>query len=411
MTKIAVLGAYPLDPTRLSGVEVAIVYVQRELLKQPDVTLHVISCHSSLTEPKTVQDGRLTVTYLPRGSHGRITWHRQEVAALRRVLDAFCPDMVHAHGSGLYAGAALGSGYPAVVTVHGIAAQEARLAYNDPATSWGDRLRGLLDSAYERWVIGRAEHLIVISPYVEQVFARVFRGTCYLVENACEERFFDLRREPVPGRLLFAGPVIPRKGVLLLLQALERVRREMPEAHVRIAGSLNADPDYARACQALVAERGMEEAVAFLGHVSQEQVLEEYRRCAVFVLPSFQETAPMVIEQAMAAGVPSVATRVGGVPWMLEDGVTGLTLPAPGANELRGERGQTRGGLSLASTVDELTRAILRLLQNPAQARSMGERARIEAEARFRPEAVARRTLGVYRSVLSTDPNRRFRMI
>jgi len=92
----------------------------------------------------------------------------------------------------------------------------------------------------------------------------------------------------------------------------------------------------------------------------------------------------MVIEQAMAAGVPSVATRAGGVPWMLEDGVTGLTLPVPP---------------TMDGTPSALTEAILRILQDSEGADRMGRQAKNEAERRFRPAEVARRTFQVYRQV------------
>jgi glycosyltransferase involved in cell wall biosynthesis len=377
--RIAILGQYPLDTQRLGGVEVAIVYAQRELLKIAEVELHILTCKEELTQPKVTQQERLTITYLPRGRRGRLTWHRYEIQAMLDVLRAFQPNVVHGHGSGLYAGAALSSPYPSVITPHGIIYQEARLL-----DSWNSKLRGWLDSAYERSVVRRAHHMMLITPYVEKAFAGVFSGQSYLVENACDERFFDLDWQPVPGRLLFAGPVIPRKGVLPLLKALSLVRREVPTAHVRIAGPTGSMPDYFQTCQAFVREAGLGDAVTFLGHLTQEQVLQEYATCAVFVLPSFQETAPMVVEQAMAAGVPSVATCAGGVPWMLEQGVTGLTLPVPPSAE---------------GDPQALAEALLRLLRDPMEARRMGQRAKMEAEKRFRPEVVARRTYAVYQQV------------
>jgi glycosyltransferase involved in cell wall biosynthesis len=378
--KIAILGQYPLDTQRLGGVEVAIVYAQRELLKIADVELHIVTCKEELTQPKVVQRERLTLTYLPRGGRGRLTWHRHEIRAMLEVLHAFQPDVVHGHGSGLYAGAALASPYPSVITPHGIIYQEARLL-----AGWSSQVRGWLDSAYERSVVRRAGHMMLITPYVEKAFAGLFSGQSYLVENACDERFFDLDWQPVPGRLLFAGPVIPRKGVLPLLQALSLVRREVPAAHVHIAGPTGSMPGYYQACQAYVRKAGLDQAVAFLGHLTQEQVLQEYATCAVFVLPSFQETAPMVVEQAMAAGVPSVATCAGGVPWMLANGVTGLTLPVPSSAE---------------GDPQAFAQALLCLLRDPAEASRMGQRAQAEAEHRFRPAVVARRTYGVYQRLM-----------
>ena len=98
----------------------------------------------------------------------------------------------------------------------------------------------------------------------------------------------------------------------------------------------------------------------------------------------------MVIEQSMAVGMPSIATRAGGVPWVLEDGVTGWTLPVPGSTE--GDH-------------QALAQAILCVLQDPDGAREMGARARAEAEARFLPAAVANKTIEVYERVIAQYAN------
>jgi glycosyltransferase involved in cell wall biosynthesis len=226
--------------------------------------------------------------------------------------------------------------------------------------------------------------MIVISPYVEQVFAPWFRGQAYLVENPCDERFFHVRRQSVDGRVLFAGSVIERKGVLPLIRAFHRVHQQMPAARLHVAGSLSVEPEYARACQELVRALGLTDAVAFVGQLETEALLEEYAHCAAFVLPSLQETAPVAIEEAMAAGVPCVATRVGGIPWMIEDGVTGQTVPAP---------------VSTGGNAGEVADALLRVLLS-GRGSQMGAEARRRAEERFRAAVVARRTREVYERVL-----------
>ncbi|NLG26874.1 MAG: glycosyltransferase family 4 protein [Chloroflexi bacterium] len=381
--RVAVLGQYPLDPRQLAGgVEAAIAYAHAELAVLPDLELHYLACHPSVAEPRHLTVHDTPITFLPRGRLGRVTWHAAEVAALRRELRALAPDLVHAHGTGLYAGAALASGFPAVITAHGIVAEEARLLTDRRA-----QLRAALDSAYERQVVRRARHLIVISPYVEQVFGRLFRGQTYLVENPCDSRFFEVQREPVRGRILFAGSVIQRKGLLPLVRAFQRVHQQMPEAELHVAGSLTVEADYARACQdaarALLPAQGR--AVRFLGALSREQMADAYATCALAVLPSFQETAPVAIEEAMAAGVPVVATRVGGIPWMIADGITGRIVPAP---------------LVAGGDPEGLADVLLQVLHDPGAA-ELGQRARRTALERFRADNVARRTRQVYDQVLS----------
>ena len=378
--RVAVLGQYPLRPDHLiGGVEATIVYQQRELLRVADLDLRIVTCNEGLHAPRTVEHAGGMVTYLPRHRLGRATWHLREVRAMRAALHDLQPDLVHAHGAGLYGGAALASPFPTVVTAHGIFALEARFLRGRR-----NRLRGVLDSAYERWVIRRTKHLIVISPYVREVFARDLRAQTYLVENPCDERFFDLKRRPVPGRILLAGVVIPRKGVLPLLQAIRLLRERLPGVHLRVAGSTSSRADYASQCHAYVRETGLGDGVSFLGHLDQAQVLEEYATCSALALPSFQETAPVALVQGMAAGIPVVATAVGGVPHLIDDGATGwLVTPwtAP-----------TGDPIALALKLEQA------LQSDPAGA--IGLRAKRIALDRFHPEIVARRVYEVYRRVL-----------
>lgn len=378
--KVCILVQYPLDANNiLGGVEAAISYVLPDLIKTPGLQFHIVTCIEGLPEPKSITRDGLTITYLPRKRLGRVTFHYREIRAMLSVLREIKPDLVHAHGSGLYAGAALASKLPAVITVHGIIGEEARLVMD-----WRHRLRAWLDSQYERSVVRHAKNLIVISPYVERVFAKLIHGKTYLIENACDKRFFDVQRKPVKGRLLLAGMVIPRKGVLPLLQALSLVRQKLPEAHLRIAGSTQVQPAYAQACETYVHQAGLSDAVRFLGQLNQEQLLQEYATCAAFALPSFQETAPVALEQAMAAGVPSVVTATGGVPWMIEDGVTGYIVPVPPYP---------------AGDPQALAEALLRVLSDADAAHHMGRRAAQEARQRFHPQELARRTAAVYQDV------------
>jgi len=379
--RVTILGQYPKDPQRLlGGVQAAIAYVLPDLAKLPDLELHVIACSEGLSEPRRTSVAGVPVTFLPRKGLGRVTWHLREVRAMRREMEAFDPDLVHAHGAGLYAGAAIASGRPAVVTVHGIFGQEARLL-----RGWRARLRGELDGLYERWVLARCRHLITISPYVERVFSGVFCGHTYLVENPVDARFFDLERRPERGRLLLPAVVIPRKGVLPAIQAVERLAASRPEVQLRVAGSMHSRPDYAARCREYVAQQGLAERVMFLGHLDQETLLEEYATCEMLLLPAFQETAPISLEQGMAAGVPCVATRVGGVGDMIRDGESGYTLPAAPAPD---------------GDPEALASACERVLCDPEGAKRIGAQAKIDAEQRFRASRVAQATADVYRKVL-----------
>lgn len=374
--RVAILGQFPRDLTRLGGVEVAIVYLMDTLYSVGVDELHIITCRTELPTEETVAIGRTIVHYLPRHNQGRLTWHLRETTRMQRLVRGLQPDIVHGHSTGLYAGAALGSGFPHVITAHGIVAREVAL-YRGRAL----RLRGLIDVLYERRCLAKARDMIAISPYVQDVFRPLTRARFYLVENAVDHSFFAISPQPEAGRILFAGAVIERKGLLPLVQALAIVRKTYPGATLRIAGSTATDVVYYRSLVQTAKEAGVLNSISFLGQLSQESLLEEYRRCALFVLPSFQETAPMAVQQALAAAVPVVATPAGGVPALVHDGVTGLLPPA---------------GDSKA-----LAAALLRLLTDEALRSTMAAQARSYAAERFLPDVVAHKTKAVYDEILA----------
>jgi glycosyltransferase involved in cell wall biosynthesis len=116
--------------------------------------------------------------------------------------------------------------------------------------------------------------------------------------------------------------------------------------------------------------------VELLGHVAWQQLGELYRRASIFIMPSYYETFGISIVEAMAFGLPVVATNVGGIPEVIEDGVTGLLVP-PGDSQ------------ALAETT-------LRLLRDPGLRECMGRAGRERVMAEFTVERVMKQTLDVY---------------
>ena len=380
--KVLILSPFPLDWDKpKGGIESTLQYFLDGVGERRDVELHVVTSLPAVPAPQVRQRGPVRITYLPRRRRGRMIFYRQDFAAIRQVVEHERPDLVHAHGTTFYAGAALASGVPAVITAHGIVFRELRYS-----SGWSEKGRTLWDALYERCCVRRARYLIAIAPYVQREFAKVTRARTWAVPNPVSPGFFSLEREPQPNRILFAGVVTPRKAVHELVQAVGRVRRMLPQAHLRIAGDMGGNPRYAAYVKRLVAEERLEDNVQFLGALSEQAVLEEYRRAAVLVLPAHQETLPAVVAQAMAARLPVVSTAVGGVPDIVEDGRTGL-LVRPGA-------------------VRDMASALLRLLTNQPLASSLAGAAHEYAFAHFPASVVADAVLEVYRQALCEEGTR-----
>lgn len=138
-----------------------------------------------------------------------------------------------------------------------------------------------------------------------------------------------VRHEGRGNRLLFVGRLAPVKGVPVLLESLAILRREHPDVVLTLAGD---GPDR-QFLERRAAELGLQQHARFLGYQSQSQVRRLLRETDVFVSSSFAEGVPVVLMEAMAAGVPVVATRIAGVPELVDDGVCGWLVPPgdPGA--------------------------------------------------------------------------------
>lgn len=126
--------------------------------------------------------------------------------------------------------------------------------------------------------------------------------------------------------LLFAGVLIPRKGVSELISAFARVADDLPRAQLRIIGRAE-NRDYAAGLRRQVGREGLEARVSFAGPVSQEALARAMARARALALPTHSEGLPKVVIEAMLCGTPVLASDVDGIPEIIEDGVTGWLVP------------------------------------------------------------------------------------
>ena len=134
--------------------------------------------------------------------------------------------------------------------------------------------------------------------------------------------------KPVSQRcdIVYAGVLVPRKGVHHLLDALAQVHPQIPQAHLWIIGKA-ANSDYTADLHAQVGRLGLGDAVTFLDPVPQAELARYIARARVFVLPTYSEGMPKVVIEAMLAGTPVIASAVDGIPEVVEDGVHGYLVP------------------------------------------------------------------------------------
>jgi glycosyltransferase involved in cell wall biosynthesis len=371
------IGPYPRSPDKIDGgAASALTYLSQELARRPGIELVGVRIADTTTASKCNGTFGWPVVDLPLGRLGLLTLYRRQRREFASLLERYRPDVVHGQGIDLPGFIAAHCGIPSVVTVHGILAEETRYGADLSA-----RLRSCLTGVLlERPTIRRATDLISISPYVSQHYGSLIRGRVYEIPNAISQRYFEIKRSPESGRVLFAGRIIRRKGVLDLVRAFGEAF-EWGDRLV-LAGAAT-DPEYDRLVRQEVARRGITARVEFRGLVDETTMLEEFSRASALVLPSYQETAPMVIQQAMAAGVPVIATRICGIPYQIEEGATGL--------------------LYEAGIVGQLASLMRKLRTDPSLGVRMGEAARSAATGRYRAGTVADATLRAYEAILDEN--------
>jgi glycogen synthase len=272
-------------------------------------------------------------------------------------------------------------GTPLVVTAH----------YHPPWSIeggwWRRRLRGFYDSVLAGPTLHEASRLIVQTREEGRLVralgvelppvAIVPPGYSPLPEPPAEPRAFA-RTHDVPGPfLLFVGRLASNKGLVPLLEAFAPLARGDPPATLVLVGE---DGGMAARVDAKARELGLSGRVRRVGHVADEALLAAaYREARALVLPSEYEAFGLVLLEAMAQGTPVVASRVGGIPEIVEDGRTGLLVPP--------------------DSPTELAAALRRIWEEPELARRLGDAGRTEVVPRYRWESVAEAVDRIYREV------------
>ncbi|WP_337288313.1 glycosyltransferase [Candidatus Methylomirabilis sp.] len=183
------------------------------------------------------------------------------------------------------------------------------------------------------------------------------------IEVFLEAGTHDGVRQP---EIVYAGVLIPRKGVHHLIHAFHRIAPDFRAAQLVIIGR-DDNPEYAAGLRATVRQLGLDGRVHFLGGVPQGELARWMGRAQVFVLPSYSEGLPRVVFEAMAAGMPVIATRVSGIPDIVQQDMTGFLVPC-------GDE---------AALIERLRW----VLAHPAEANSLGQRARDFARTFFQPRS------------------------
>jgi len=295
------------------------------------------------------------------------------IRATRKKLRDLRPDIVHGQGTERdCAVAAALSGFPNVVTLHGNMRLIAEVTHARPFTfNW-------LAARLERFTLPRTDGIVCITNYTREAVADLARRT-WVVPNAVDQTFFDVQAKPDPTAPpigLCVGTIYPRKNQNAFIRALDPLAARM-KFKMLFAGKPSED-DYGAEFRQLVRERPWCEHVGFL---DREQLKTQLKSASFLALPTREDNCPMVVLEAMAAGVPVLASKVGGVPDLIESEKTGLFCDPERPESFR--------------------EGVARLLADRELSQRLAAAAKAEALRRFHPQVIARRHLEIYRQVVA----------
>lgn len=295
------------------------------------------------------------------------------IAAVRSKLHQIEPDVVHAQGterdcaisSVLFPG-------PKLLTIHGNCSAISRLKDSRPFSYWW------LQARLERFCLPRFDGVVCISKYTQRLVSDLARKT-WLLPNAVESAFFSVpskKSSSVPVVLVVAN-VDARKNQIGLIRSLETLSKRRP-FEIRFFGMCGEDA-YGELFRQLVKSKSW---CSYGGMLDRDKLREEFAGAAAVMLPTWEDNCPMVVLEAQAAGIPVIASQVGGVPDLVENDVTGI--------------------LTDPSKPETMPQALARLLDHSEFAQRLVAQGRIQAKARFHPKVIAQRHLEIYHEVMAS---------
>jgi glycosyltransferase involved in cell wall biosynthesis len=369
------------------GHSVTVVTPGHPSLPQTDTFDGVEIARFPLDVPSDLSYGRVaqskvsvggTVTRVAVMAHYLYAQYRATV----RVAGSLGANVVHAHWAIPTGPAAVQAarhlGLPSVITMHG------GDVYVNPSQGYDFPLRWYVRPTL-RWTLRSANALTAITEDCRQHALRagapadsiriVFNGTD-LVRFSPLDGARRVQENPYGPHMVFAcRQLFPRKGIRFLIEAAAQIKPRLPDLKVVIAGDGFERADL----EALAQRLGIGADVTFLGWVPNTALPPYYRSAAISVIPSLEEGFGIPAAEAMGCGTPVIASDAGGLPEVVEHGVTGLVVP----------RGDTN---ALAAAMESL-------LGDPVRRRRMGVAGRERALRLFDWERTAEQFEDIYRDI------------
>jgi glycosyltransferase involved in cell wall biosynthesis len=349
----------------------------------PEIELHIINFGKHYQVDQQFEEDNIHFHFLKVPSVPRVAllYQVDRFRALQ-VIHQIQPDLVHGFGSeSSYGYIAASSGYPSLIMIQGVLRRMVH-ALGFGTLVYHPEL--MIPLWFEDMTVRRGRHFVCETQFAATfVSERNPSAKIFHIKTPVRSEFFAVKKNSsldFQPNLLFVGSIIPAKGIEILLRAFGQVVRSIANAKLHVIGT--GQSEYIQhTLMSLINREGISQQVVFYGYQTAVEVAALMSRVSVLVLPTFMDTSPNVIAEALVAGVPVIASDVGGIPEMLEGGSLG-TLVEPGS-------------------VGALADAILSVLKNPNRTVEQVTQAREKARQEYGLETQAVKLINVYKEIVS----------
>ena len=323
--KLLILTDYPFpDEVPKGGLKKSIHTVVQELQKFSNVEVYVATLTNKVTKRTVISSGNLTVIYIPLLLSNCpllvpsiLTNHK-----IKMEIEILKPDIINVQGISKYYSFPIVNqiGIPNVLTVHGIIHQESKNWFG-----FLGQVRKIKGKSLEKKLLYRSRRIIVVSDYVRDFIEAMTNAKIFVVYNPVDKYYVNTNNNALKNRILFVGGIEERKGLEFLVEVIDEIKKTRPDIDLHIVGAVRKRHYYNNIIK-LIKQRNLTDNIHFLGGLSNEELKIEYSEAKAFIMSSREESMGIVLIEAMAMGVPPVATKVGGIPNIIVDGYNGLLV-------------------------------------------------------------------------------------
>ncbi len=376
---LIVLPGFPLDINSIKGgVHAAVSNLLHGFLSN-EIAVRVLSFNSEINNRQIYKySDSIEIVYEPEGPFPfhSLNYLFKGPSILKKNIREFNPDILHFQtGNTLMFTRLFGTLHvKSILTIHAFAFEElkTKTSTKDKLTFW---FNGLINELLP------IKNIIYISASSQSKHFSKRINNAALIPNALRPAYFNIPvSENTKNQLLYIGVINNRKNLIHLLQTLSCLQDENIFFTLNVLGGFK-DKEYENLVEDYMNKSQLKNHVHFRGWVNQDDAINFISNSNILVIPSFQETLPMVIAENMAAGKVVVSSAVGGIPEMIED--------------------QKNGFLFNLSDSNSLYKILQSLYNNDQLVVQIGKKAKEFAIARYHCDEVAAKTISFYKKVLS----------